>query len=522
MNRAKFIAMTALIGLASAEAGAGEIYPIFMLPPAEVCKGVTYRDVNGALQDGAKDCVSSGVADCASDGQSGCRTTATHKAAKMANFTAAKITTGTTVAGVTGTGSGPATCSADGGSNCVVDGANYKAASVSNLTAGNIKDGVTIGGVGGLYPNATYTLPGSSGATAALTSATFNAQMKSSAVFEWWDSTGARQTGSGDTNIVASKIAASASIFGTTGSLTSPNKWDLRAGRSVVTATGTLTGKLPVNCRNTANLTLYDAQMPAVGVSGPAASSGTWTITDEVSTVAVGDKLQLIAGTPPVGFTNGSYYFVLSVSSNTFQLSATSGGAVITASSAGSGTTQLIKMGGSTVDIWDTIDDYNANNTALPSQLVSGWSIDTQCVGIESAVDDSNVWRDVTTTGDGETSSTCSGSGGNCSYLDKISGLEWSKKTSKKWADAVTYCDGLTHNGKTDWRIPTQKELMNAAEHGIHSTKSANFVSNFNTPFWSGSTVSDNTDSAWLVYLAHGSTYTNFKHGTGSVICVRP
>jgi Protein of unknown function (DUF1566) len=450
MNRAKFIAMTALIGLHSAEAGAGEVYPIFMLPPAEVCKGVTYRDVNGALQDGDKDCVSSGVADCASDGQIGCRTTATHKAAKMANVTAAKITTGKIVAGVAGTGSGPANCAVDGGSNCVVDGANYKAASVSNLTAGNIKDGVTIGGVAGLYPNATYTLPGS-GATADLTSATFNAQMKSSAVFEWWDSTGARQTGSGDTNIVASKIAGSASIFGTTGSLTSPNKWDLRAGKSVVTATGALTGKLPVNCRNTANSSIYNY--------------GTST---DVATI------------PTTGAT-----------------------------------------GGSTVDIWDSIDDYNNNAAGLPGERVVGWNVDTQCGGIESAVDDSNVWRDVTTTGDGVTGSTCSGSASNCSYLDKISGLEWSKAISKNWANAVSYCDGLTHNGKSDWRIPTQKELMNAYEHGIRSTQSANFVSSF-LYFWSGSTVSYNTNSAWHVNLASGLTYPNLKNNTSSVICVRP
>jgi hypothetical protein len=86
----------------------------------------------------------------------------------------------------------------------------------------------------------------------------------------------------------------------------------------------------------------------------------------------------------------------------------------------------------------------------------------------------------------------------------------------------VTYCDGLTHNGKSDWRIPTQKELMNAAEHGIRSTQSSNFAGNFNVYFWSGSTVSYYTNGAWYVNLANGSTSNYHKNFTYSVICVRP
>jgi hypothetical protein len=651
-----------IISLTSAQAVAGEMLPLYMATPAEICSPLVFRDANGDRQMGVKDCVGGVVTDCSADGQADCKSNAAFKAAQMAGVNALDIATGKTIAGLSGTGvTGPGSCSADGGINCVVDGASYKAAAVTNLVAGNIKSGVTIAGaagnivaspadcsadgaincvttagyksanmtntvggnikngitiagmagtvvprpadcgadgatgcvttagyksanmaatisgniknsitiagtsgtvvpspadcsldgatgcvttasfksanmtavaagnirsgitiagVAGQYPNASHQLTGSS-ITSDLTSTSFNAQIKSSTAFEYWDSAGARQTGAGDVDIMTNYIASGADIFGVTGIATSgaaPNSWDVRTG---VTLNSTV-GKLPVNCRNTANLGVYDARMPAVGVSGPAASSGTWTITDGVSTVSVGDKLQLIAGTPPGGFSNGSFYFVVSVSSNTFALSATAGGAVITASSAGSGTTQLIKMGGGTVNIWDTIDDYNAYNTGLPSQLVAGWSVDTKCSGIESTFGDTNIWRDVTTTGDGVTSSTCSGSASNCSYLDKISGLEWSKATSKNWAAAVTYCDGLTHNGKSDWRIPTQKELMNAAEHGIRSTQSSNFVGSFAFYFWSGSTTSYSENYAWYVDLAYGYTYVYTKSNTTNVICVRP
>jgi hypothetical protein len=285
-----------------------------------------------------------------------------------------------------------------------------------------------------------------------------------------------------------------------------------------------VTGKLPVNCRNTANLTVSDISLPAVGVSGPAASSATWNIIDGTSFVSIGNKLQLIASTAPGGFTNGSYYYVVAVSFPTFALSATAGGPAITATSAGAASMQLIKVGDGTAHLWDTIDDYNNNITGLPPLLVSGSSAATQCGGIESTAGDANVWLDITTTGDGVTSSNCSGSASNCSYLDKISGLEWSKASGAPltWPAAVAYCDGLTHNGKSDWRIPTQKELMNAYQHGIRSTQSTNFVSNFLAGFWSGSTVSDDTNGAWYVNLANGNLNYDLKNNTASVICVRP
>jgi hypothetical protein len=502
---------------------AGDGHPILMATPADVCKSVVFRDAEGIPQVGTKDCDGGTLSDCASDGETGCLATATFKAARLANFAAGDVEIGTTIAGVAGTANfNPSNCASDGASNCLVNGSTYKAAAVSNLTAGNIKNGVTIGGVAGLYPSATYPLAGST-ATADLSATDFTTHVKSATAFEYWDSAGVRQTGNGDANIVASNIASGVSILGTAGTLTSPDPWDLRIGKTVVTPTGTVTGKLPVNCRNTANLTVSDISLPAVGVSGPAVSSGTWTITYGVSTVAVGDKLQLIAGTPPGGFTNGSYYYVVGVSLPTFALSTTAVGSAITATSAGDASMQLIKVDDGTAHLWDTIDDYNNNITGLPPLLVSGSSAATRCDGIEITAGDAHVWRDVTTTGNGVTSSNCSTSETHCSYLDKISGLEWSKAsgTTLTWPAAVAYCDGLTHNGKFDWRIPTQKELMNAYQHGIRSTQSSSFVNSFGN-FWSGSTVSFHTDSAWDVNLAYGNTDNYLKTNTTSVICVRP
>jgi hypothetical protein len=194
----------------------------------------------------------------------------------------------------------------------------------------------------------------------------------------------------------------------------------------------------------------------------------------------------------------------------------------MTATDAGSGTMQFIKMGGAVADIWDTIDDNNGLVDGLPSSLVTDWSSDTQCGGVEASASDANVWKDVTTI-NGSTASTCSGKPENCSYKDKISGLEWTKQPfgQMTWLEAVNYCIGLTYNGKTGWRLPTQKELMSAYDHGIRSVPANNFLTATHL-FWSSSTVSNDSDNAWNSNLATGYTVNSEKRSLNYVVCVRP
>ena len=458
-----------------ASESANDNVPIFSGTTAQICSDLQYRDASGALQNGTRDCV----------------TNYSH-------------------------------CSSDGASTCVVDGTTYKAATVAHLTAGNIKSGVTLGGITGTYPSSSTPLSGSNGTD--LTSPTFNAQIKSSAVFQYFGSDGKRYTGNGDTNLTATNIANGVNIFGSTGtSGSSPNAWDIRAGAII----NGVTGMLPVNCRNTANLAKYDAAPPAYNVTAPVSGSDNWVI--PASSLSVGNQVQLLSsGSVPTGFSNASTYYVVTVvDPTTVQLSATSGGGVITAAGAGSGNMEFLPLGDGVVGIWDTIDDYYGWTSTIPASY-SGWSSTNACGGVESTAGDSNMWRDVTTT-NGTTSSTCTYTPSNCSYLDKASGLQWSRvaggtssPTSMNWPDAISYCSSLTYNGQTGWRLPTQKELYGAYEHGISSIPTANFVSSFSSVFWSSSTTSTNTNYAWLVTLATGTTSSYTKSNTNSVLCVRP
>jgi hypothetical protein len=194
------------------------------------------------------------------------------------------------------------------------------------------------------------------------------------------------------------------------------------------------------------------------------------------------------------------------------------------------------QTGGSVIDIWDTIDDYNNGQGGVPGGVVASWSSSTDCYGVESGAGDDNVWKDVTTT-NGTTASTCAATSGNCTMQDKITGLWWSKQQASgawntAWNTCVTTLNNTTYsgnsvagyNGQTGWRLPTQKELMESYTHGIRSAARTNWITEggMNSWFWSGSSQAANRNYAWLVDLAYGFTNNaSAKNVTLQVVCVR-
>ena len=119
---------------------------------------------------------------------------------------------------------------------------------------------------------------------------------------------------------------------------------------------------------------------------------------------------------------------------------------------------------------------------------------------------------------------------GNCSMQDPVSGLMWSKRLADEsaWHRAIIACVALSHNGRKagTWRLPTKDELRAAAANGIKDAASGDLISSesgFDNWFWSASSVSGYTSSAYIVDLASGSILHNVKYssGEGSVVCVR-
>jgi hypothetical protein len=145
-------------------------------------------------------------------------------------------------------------------------------------------------------------------------------------------------------------------------------------------------------------------------------------------------------------------------------------------------------------DVFDTIDDYN-NNGSFPTTAPGGWD---QATGAN--------WTEVVA---------------NDTYKDEITGLVWTDdRGSFTWENAIGHCNGLTYGSRSDWRLPTQKELQQAYVDGIWSKKTE--LSLQNAYYRSASSPSANATNAWLVVLSDGTAYYYSKTNTYRVVCVAP
>ena len=187
---------------------------------------------------------------------------------------------------------------------------------------------------------------------------------------------------------------------------------------------------------------------------------------------------------------------------------------------------------GSSIDWWDTIDNFNNDGNGLPTEQPLGWTSDHMC-GKE-------LWSDETADG------ACDSAGDDCMMRDEVTGLLWSEgypvtgvapgDSTKDWSAAVSHCDSLIYGGRTDWRLPTQMELQTAYKHGIRElgykgggtvrpsgdTLDNNdlFIPHVDISFWTASSRTADTTNAFAVFLFHGYTPYADKTGTHRVVCV--
>ena len=230
--------------------------------------------------------------------------------------------------------------------------------------------------------------------------------------------------------------------------------------------------------------------------------------------------VQVSYKTWPGGPSTSTNYYVIVVDKDTIKLATSPSnakyGVAIHITTIGSDV-YVYSLGTGTLSVSDTIEDFNSFGEILTSHPWS--SSNNFCDGVEAIAGDSNVWKD--TSGGG-----CTNNSSNCRMKDKISGLEWTKmqSVSLNWGKAMDLCNGLTVDSVPGWRLPTQKELMDAYNHGIRSAGSTNWISKSTFDanyFWSASTVSANFGGAWSVHLAYGRSNDFSKSGTYQVVCVR-
>lgn len=114
---------------------------------------------------------------------------------------------------------------------------------------------------------------------------------------------------------------------------------------------------------------------------------------------------------------------------------------------------------------------------------------------------------------------------GDDTITDNITGLIWQKEddnTVRTWAAAEAYCNSLTLGGQTDWRLPTEKELITIVNYSIPfpgpAINTAYFPSTDPTRYWSST---ETYLEALYVGFSEGSVANASKLNNYLARCIR-
>jgi hypothetical protein len=121
---------------------------------------------------------------------------------------------------------------------------------------------------------------------------------------------------------------------------------------------------------------------------------------------------------------------------------------------------------------------------------------------------------------------------GNGTVTDNMTGLMWVKAPhsltgnsgTMTWNNAIDFCNGLSHAGHSDWRLPNVRELQSLIDYGRFNLALPSghpFTGVQSDWYWSSSTSADYTGFAWRVFLYYGYVYYDLKTNTYCVWPVR-
>ena len=115
---------------------------------------------------------------------------------------------------------------------------------------------------------------------------------------------------------------------------------------------------------------------------------------------------------------------------------------------------------------------------------------------------------------------------GNGTVTDTATGLTWEQATAPgiyTWEQALDYCEDLILGSRSDWRLPTIKELDSIVDLTRYnpSINTAYFPDTAASWYWSSTTNAYDTNGAWVVYFGYGYDGSNDKNGSSYVCAVR-
>ena len=113
----------------------------------------------------------------------------------------------------------------------------------------------------------------------------------------------------------------------------------------------------------------------------------------------------------------------------------------------------------------------------------------------------------------------------NGTVTDHRSGLIWQQAevTDRAWDEAVRYCEDLLLAGAGDWRLPSLREIraINDESRARPSIDGTLFPATTSAPFWSSTTLVNQTLRAWTVDFTFGIASYNAKTDRLRLRCVR-
>jgi hypothetical protein len=112
---------------------------------------------------------------------------------------------------------------------------------------------------------------------------------------------------------------------------------------------------------------------------------------------------------------------------------------------------------------------------------------------------------------------------GNGTVTETKTGLIWQQgeTDSKTWVHALSYCEGLSLGGHSDWRLPNVRELESLFDDTRDNPAiDTSFFPDASVSFyWSSTTITSKPSGAW--HVAFGGSGSPIKYSTHRVRCVR-
>jgi hypothetical protein len=115
---------------------------------------------------------------------------------------------------------------------------------------------------------------------------------------------------------------------------------------------------------------------------------------------------------------------------------------------------------------------------------------------------------------------------GDGTIMDNYTGLIWQKiqpANTMTWEEALTYAEGISLAGKSDWRLPNVKELqsLNDVKLKMPSFSKVFFPNITSGNYWSSTTLVNAPIRAWDINVEYGIVSYNDKIIKENVLCVR-